>query len=310
MAKILATGGGGFIGSAVAGYLASLGHEIHVLDRYDVYPIPNVKIFRGSVLDQAAILEAMEGCDYVFHLAAVLGVFRANANPIECLDVNIMGTRNVLECCVKLRVKKILFSSSSEVYGEPKKIPIAEAAPLNPKSEYGVSKVVGEEYCRAYAQCFGLPYVIVRLFNVYGDRQRDDFVMSVFTSAAALGQPLKINGDGLQTRAFCHVDDIAQGMIALLSSDKAVNETFNLGNPSEPITMLDLAKRILRHAGKTESLIRFTTSKNADRSPEREIHQRLPNIKKAHDYVKFQPKITLDQGIERVMRYRVAHSGS
>jgi len=310
MAKILTTGGAGFIGSAVAGYLASLGHEIHVLDRYDVPPIPNVKVFRGSVLDQAAILEAMDGCDYVFHLAAVLGVFRANANPLECLDVNIMGTRNVLECCVKLRVKKVLFSSSSEVYGEPKEIPIAESAQLNPKSEYGVSKVVGEEYCRAYAQCFGLPYVIVRLFNVYGDRQRDDFVMSVFTSAAASGQPLKINGDGQQTRAFCYVDDIAEGMIALLSSDKAVNETFNLGNPSEPTTMLDLAKRVLRHAGKTERLIQFTTPENADRSPEREIHQRLPNIKKAHDYVQFRPKITLDQGIERVMRYRVAHSGS
>ena len=310
MAKILTTGGAGFIGSAVAKYLASLGHVIHVLDRYEVPSIPNVKVFRGSVLDQAAILEAMEGCDYVLHLAAILGVFRANSNPLECLDVNIMGTRNVLECCVKLRVKKILLSSSSEVYGEPVEIPISETALLSPKSEYGVSKVVGEEYCRAYAQSFGLPYVIVRLFNVYGDRQRDDFVMSVFTSAAAAGQPLKINGDGLQTRAFCYVDDIAEGMIALLSSEKAANEIFNLGNPSEPIAVLELAKRVLRHAGKSERLIQFTTSENADRSPEREIQHRLPNIRKAREFVRFEPKVTLDEGIRRVMSYKMTNSGS
>lgn len=308
MARFLVTGGAGFIGQAVARHLASLGHEVHVLDIYDMYDvptIPNVKAFRGSVLDQMAILEAMEGCDYVLHLAAVLGVFKANNNPLECLDVNIMGTRNVLECCVKLRVKKLLFSSSSEVYGEPREIPISESATLSPKSEYGVSKVVGEEYCRAYQQRFGLPYVIVRLFNVYGVRQRDDFVMSVFTSAATAGQPLTINGDGRQTRAFCYVDDIAEGMIALMFSDKAANDIFNLGNPSEPISVLELAKRIVRHAGKTERSIEFSSPENADRMPEREIQHRLPSIRKLQEFVQFNPKVSLDEGIQRVLTYKL-----
>jgi nucleoside-diphosphate-sugar epimerase len=151
-----------------------------------------------------------------------------------------------------------------------------------------------------------LPYVIVRLFNVYGDRQRDDFVMSVFTSAAAAGQPLAINGDGRQTRAFCYVDDIAEGMTSLLFSDRATNDIFNLGNPSEPISILDLAKRVLGHAGKTENLIQFSRPEAADRSPEREIHQRLPSIEKARQLVRFKPKVTLDEGIGRVIAFKTA----
>jgi UDP-glucose 4-epimerase len=300
MAKILTTGGVGFIGTAMAHSLIAQGHEVHVLDKYDVQ-LDNCRYFRGSVLDQWAVLDAMEGCDYVIHLAAVLGVYMSTVHSLECLDVNILGTRNVLECAVKSRVKKVLFASSSEVYGEPKVVPIAETAALAPKSEYGVSKVVGEEYCRAYYRRFGLPFSIVRFFNVYGDRQRDDFVMSVFTNAAIQGKPLNLNGDGNQVRAFCYVDDVVDGVTKVLFSEKTVGEVYNLGNPEAVISMRELAEKIVRAAGQPESLIQRTPSGSEDRMPARDIQQRLPNIGKARETVGFSPRVSLDEGIRRVL---------
>ena len=305
MAGVLTTGGGGFIGSSVARALVALGHKVHVLDKYDVR-IPGAKCFRGSILDQAAILEAMEGCEYVVHMAAFLGVRASTRNALECLDVNIIGTRNVLECCVKRKVRRIFFSSSSEVYGEPRDVPIKEGATLSPISEYGVSKVVGEEYCRAYYQHFGLPFTIARFFNAYGDKQRDDFVMSVFTTNAVLGLPLRVNGDGLQTRAFCYVDDIVDGVIRLLFSPKTRNTVFNIGNPLELITIADLAGKIIKHAGVSPSLIRHAPLGSQDRAKSREIHNRLPDISKVRRMVGFMPKISLDEGIRRVIAYKKA----
>jgi UDP-glucose 4-epimerase len=300
MARILTTGGVGFIGAAVAQSLIAQGHEVHVLDKYDVQ-LTHCKYFRGSVLDQWAVLDAMEGCDYVIHLAALLGVYMSTNHALECLDVNILGTRNVLECAVKSRVKKVLFSSSSEVYGEPKVIPIPETAPLAPKSEYGVSKVVGEEYCRAYHRRFGLPFSIVRFFNVYGDRQRDDFVMSVFTNAALMGKPLNLNGDGNQVRAFCYVEDVVDGVTKVLFSDKTAGGVYNLGNPDAAVSMRDLALKIVREAGQPESLIQRTPSGTEDRTLARDIQNRLPDITKARETVGFNPRVTLEEGIRRVL---------
>ncbi|MGB8166682.1 MAG: NAD-dependent epimerase/dehydratase family protein [Chthoniobacteraceae bacterium] len=300
MAKILTTGGYGFIGAAVAQALVNAGHEVHVLDKYDV-PVENCKHFHGSVLDQAAILEAMDRCEYVIHMAAVLGVSNSTLNALECLDVNIFGTRNVLECAVKSKIKKVLFASSSEVYGEPKIVPIPETAALAPVSEYGVSKVVGEEYCKAYFQRFGLPYSIVRLFNVYGERQRDDFVMSVFINAALRGAPLNINGDGSQRRAFGHVEDAADGILKVLFSDKTTNDVVNIGNPAQAISIKELALKIVRATGQPESLIRQTPIGSEDRAPERDIQERLPDISKARATVGFEPRISLDEGIARIV---------
>jgi UDP-glucose 4-epimerase len=305
MANILTTGGYGFIGAAVSQALVNAGHEVHVMDKYDA-PVENCRHFHGSVLDQAAILEAMEGCDYVVHMAAVLGVSNSTLNALECLDVNILGTRNVLECAVKSRVKKVLFASSSEVYGEPKVIPIPETAVLAPVSEYGVSKVVGEEYCKAYAQRFGLPFSIVRLFNVYGERQRDDFVMSLFINAAIRGQHLNINGAGTQRRSFGHVDDAATGILKVLFSDKTTGDVFNIGNPNEPISIKELARKVVKATGQPESLIRQTPLGAEDRAPERDIQERMPDITKARATVGFEPSITLDDGIARIIEAKRA----
>jgi len=304
--KVLVTGGMGLIGSSLARGLLAAGWGVHVLDKYEI-SIPGAKYFSGSVLDQNAVEAAMEGCDRVVHLAAILGVSNAGRNPVECLDVNIFGTRNVLESCVKMNVKRILFSSSSEVYGEPEKVPIKETAALLPKSEYGVSKVVGEEYCRAYSKQFALPYTIVRFFNVYGAEQRDDFVIPVFTNAAVAGRPLTVHGDGAQVRAFCYVDDIVDGVIKLLFSPKAENEVFNIGSPGEPITMLDLAEHIVKAAGQPRTLIRKIPFTSSDRTAARDVRQRLPDIRKVQKIIGWKPKITLAEGIKRVLAYKQKH---
>tara|TARA_Y100000031_G_C8147079_1_gene350495 strand:- start:21 stop:683 length:663 start_codon:yes stop_codon:yes gene_type:complete len=217
MSKVLVTGGSGFIGTAIVSLLKKKGFTVHVLDLWDV-EVEGITNFKGSVLNVDDIDKAIEGCEYVVHLAAILGVAKSTHMPVECLDVNIMGLRNVLQACVQHKVKKILFTSSSEVYGEPEKTPVSEDMLLQPKSEYGVSKVVGEEYLKAYAKQYGLKYSIVRFFNVYGVGQAHSWVMPRFANFAVLGRPITLYGDGQQVRAFCHVDDAARGAVKKTAS--------------------------------------------------------------------------------------------
>ena len=167
MSTVLVTGGGGFIGKEVCKLLLKNNYKVR---SFDLIKNPNNRIdsnFNGTILDPIEISNAVKGCDYVIHLAASLGVANTEKNRLECLHINIQGTLNVLEACVKHKVKKIIFSSSSEVYGEQLKIPIKESSPLNPKSNYAISKLVGEEYMRAYSETYNINYNICRFFNVY-----------------------------------------------------------------------------------------------------------------------------------------------
>lgn len=307
MVRVLVTGGSGFIGEAIVTALTKKGHEIVIFDLCNTN-IKHATFHRGSVLDPEAISKAMSGCDYVIHMAAVLGVSKSTYEPVECLDVNIIGTRNVLRCCVIHRIKKILLTSSSEVYGEPAKNPITENTVLQPKSEYGVSKWVGEEYLKAYKRQHGLEYTIVRYFNVYGERQRHSWVMSKFVNNAVLGKPLKVFGDGSQVRAFCHVQDAAEGTVAALLSEAANGEILNIGNCQEPLSMKELAERVIRAAGKSEPPL-FIPLEHSDRTKEREIFQRIPATEKAKQLLGFEAKIHLDEGIRSVITYRRENLG-
>ena len=182
MDKILITGGGGFIGKSLIKNLLSENMKIRIFDiiksNYSNELIENNYV--GSILDPYELTKAIRGCDYVVHLAASLGVQNTETNRLQCLFINIQGIINVLEACAKENIKKIIFASSSEVYGEQNTISIAEDAPLNPKSNYAVSKLAGEEYVRAYAEAYGFEYNVIRFFNVYGINQRPDFVLPSF----------------------------------------------------------------------------------------------------------------------------------
>jgi UDP-glucose 4-epimerase len=303
--KVLVTGGVGLIGQEAVRQLLEKGHEVNVLDVWDPRN-ENTTHFKGSVLKKEDILKAMEGCDYVMHLAAVMGVANTTKKPLECLDVNILGTRTVLECCVEKNIKKIVFSSSSEVYGEPKTVPVLESNTLRPKSEYGISKVVGEEYVKAFSIGHGLDYSIVRFFNVYGPMQTDKFVIPMMMRNTFFGKPIQIYGDGSQVRAFCYVKDAVNGMITALFDERANNKIMNIGNPEGKTSIKELAEKIVEITG-NETQIEYVAFGDSDRSEKREIFNRIPDISKAKDTIEYEPKYSLDDGLKEIYNYYKAN---
>ncbi len=300
MKKVLVTGGGGFIGREVCRILLNNNYKVRSFDLMKNTDKRIESNFNGTILDPVEIAKAVEGCDYVIHLAASLGVANTEKNRLECLHINIQGTINVLEACVKHKIKKIIFSSSSEVYGEQIKIPISENSPLNPKSNYAISKLVGEEYMRAYYDTYKLKYNIVRFFNVYGDKQKSQFVMSIFTNKAIKNKNIEIFGSGNQIRSFCNVKDAANGVFKLLQYKKN-GEIFNIGNDLEPISINDLAKKIIS-ISKKKIKINKIEFKKSDRDIKREIFNRVPDISKAKKELDYIPSISLNKGLKQIFK--------
>ncbi len=301
MKKVLVTGGGGFIGEKVVQELLRRNCHVRV---FDIVP-SNIKGvdcgYNGSILDPYELARAVKGCDYVIHLAAALGVERTETNRLECLFINIQGIVNVLEACVRERIKKIVFSSSSEVYGEQRIQPITEDAPLNPKSNYAISKIVGEEYLRAYSETYGIKYNIVRLFNVYGEKQRKEFVIPKFIMNIVAGTPPTIYGKGDQARSFCYVEDAARGIVDTLFS-RVDGEVFNIGNDQEPVELKALANRAIK-ISKAAMKPKFVSYKSSDRNSDRDIIKRMPSIKKARKVLGYKPRISLDEGLKKIIYF-------
>lgn len=298
--KVLITGGAGFIGSAVAKYFVDKGFEVKTFDiKAPPALIGEHKI--GSVMYPDEIDAAVKGCDYVVHLAALLGVKRTEARRMDCLSINIQGTKNVIDACVRAGVKKIVFSSSSEVYGEPVKSPISETDPVSPKSVYAVTKLASEEYLKAYKNLHNINYSIVRFFNIYGPGQVAEFVMPRFIKAVTEDKPPLVYGKGNQVRCFCHVNDASQGVYRALTSDKADSEIFNIGNDQAGISMENLARKIIQLSGKKIEPA-FVDMENSDRKNEREIIHRVPDIAKAKKILGYNPAVGLEEGILDVMK--------
>ena len=306
--KVLITGGSGLIGASLASYLISKGVDVNILDKRKELNLKGVNMFQGSILNKEDIKRAMRGCYYVYHLAAIVGVNLADGRSLECLDVNVIGTRNVLECCVEEKVKRVLFSSSSEVYGEPDKLPIQEDFILKPKSAYGWSKAVGEEYCKAFKKNKGLNYTIIRYCNVYGPNQALKFVLPLFIDNALSNKPLEIYGSGKQVRSFCYVDDAIIGTELAMMNPNAIGETFNIGNPNEPITMTNLSEKVLQMAANNNGKSVFVPIEQR-RSPQREIYERIPDISKASQILGFSPKINLEEGLKKVIEFKKKGNG-
>ena len=302
MACILLTGGAGFIGTAVANELTSQGHKVKLFDLM-LNKGNSANSYVGSILDPYFVSTVVKGCDYVIHLAAALGVKWTEARRLECLYINIQGTVNILEACVKEKIKKIVFTSSSEVYGNQNIVPIKENSPVNPISNYAVTKLVGEEYLRAYSESYPLKYSVVRLFNVYGEHQKNRFVMTKFVSSVCDNKPPLIYGDGKQVRSFCYVSDAAKGIVAALFNQDSVCETFNIGNDLEPISVNDLVSKIIKLSGKNGLNPQFVSMESSDRSKEREVYNRIPSIEKAKRVLQHQPEVSLDDGIGRLIRH-------
>ncbi|OGY92008.1 MAG: hypothetical protein A3H70_01905 [Candidatus Komeilibacteria bacterium RIFCSPLOWO2_02_FULL_48_11] len=299
MPKVLITGGAGCIGQAIAQYFKRKNFAVVTYDIIEPKEVFGQHVM-GTIMYTDELYQAMLGCDYVIHLAAMLGVARTEANRMECLNININGTKNVFDASVYAGIKKIIFASSSEVYGEPEKNPIVETDPVRPKSVYAVSKLAGEEYARAYKQQFNLDYSIIRFFNVYGPDQVGEFVIPRFVRSVLRGQSPTVYGNGEQTRCYCHVDDGAQGVYLALMNEAANGEVFNIGNDKTAISVKALAEKIIALSGKKLEL-KFVALEDSDRSKEREIYQRTASIAKASQVLGYQPVIGLEEGIKDVI---------
>ena len=294
--KVLLTGGSGFIAFYLVKHLLDKGEEIRVLDlKPPQIEHKNLEFVNKSVLDD--ISEDIKGCDLVLHFAAILGVDNSDNRQLDTMKINLEGSVNVFKSAMESGVKNIVYTSSSEVYGNPRELPIREESVKGPVSTYGVSKLAAEIYARAYNQEFGTDIKIVRFFNVYGPRQVNNFVIPVFLNNALQNKPLRIFGDGSQTRCFTYVDDAVQGMLKVVEKGKT-GEAYNIGN-NHPTTILQLAETIKEITGSKSEILTLGFGKDT-RLKEREVNYRIPDISKIGS-LGWQPTIRVVEGIKKML---------
>lgn len=300
--NVLVTGGNGFIGTHVTRLLRQ-SYNVKVLD----IPRPDGAhpgFIAGNVMNLRDLVSATEDCDVVVHMAGVVGVEKSEANPIGTLDVNVLGTRNVLEACRINHVGKIIFSSSSEIYGEALESPVEESATPMPITVYGVSKLAAEEYVKSFSKEYGMRFTILRFFNAYGPGQATDFVIPRFIDLVARGDPISIHGNGSQIRSFCHIKDISKSIpLAIQSGD---NEVLNIGNDTEPITIRKLAEKIIS-VSNSKSTLKYLSFKDSGRRQRKEILKRIPAIGKARRILGYAPSITLEDGLRGMVEESGLH---
>jgi nucleoside-diphosphate-sugar epimerase len=238
MARILVTGGAGFIGSHIAAALRAQGDEVRILDdlstghRSNLDAIGGVEFLEGSVCDRETVGRAVSGCDYVFHEAALASVPRSIENPWACNHTNVEGTLNVLVAARDAGVQRVVYASSSAAYGDSELLPKVESMPVNPKSPYAVAKLAGEHYTSAFAQVYGMQTLSIRYFNVFGPRQDPDSpyaaVIPLFISALLDGRPATIHGDGEQTRDFTYIENVVHANLLALRVPRLAGEVINV----------------------------------------------------------------------------------
>ena len=313
--KVLVTGGAGCIGMPVCNELLARGVKVVLFDLYEQINAvkdqinKDVEIFYGSILDESSLREAIRGCDGIIHLAAYLGVRRTEINSLRCLDININGTKKVLDAAIQSGIEKIIFASSSEVYGEPLKNPISEDDITQGKTVYAISKLSGEELVKAYSAEFkNLNYTILRYFNTYGPYQIAQFVVPKFIRNVMHGKPPVIYGDGKQERSYNFSEDTARGTIDSLFSEKANNVTMNIGNSRSLISLKDLGELVIKICRKEDDIkiIIKNTFKNTDREESREIYQRYCSTDRAKEIIGYEAKVNLEDGIRRIIKIGVS----
>jgi nucleoside-diphosphate-sugar epimerase len=238
MAKYVVTGGAGFIGSHLVDLLILADHQVTVVDDLSSgkreHLNPQATFWHGDIRAGESMLEACQGADGVFHLAARARVPVSIADPLGTHDINVNGTLMVLDAARKAKVRRVVFASSSSIYGDQETLPVEETAPLRPLSPYGEQKFIGERYCAMYARLYGVETACLRFFNVYGPRSDPKgayaLVIAKFLAQRLKGEPLTITGDGTQTRDFTHVADVVRAcQLAMTVEVIGPGEVFNVG---------------------------------------------------------------------------------
>lgn len=307
--KIFITGGAGFIGSTLASKLCN-DNELILFDNLarntikhtNLLDNKNITLIEGDILNYEAVKKAMKGCDTVVHAAAIAGIDTVSKFPVTTMEVNMVGTSNVLKAAVDNKVEnRVLEFSTSEIFGSMAyRVDEATNSIAGSVGEsrwvYAVSKLAGEHLAHAYYKQFNLPTVTVRPFNVYGPGQTGEGAIQIFIRKALNNEDITIYGDGTQIRAWCFVDDMVEGLLRALESPQAIGESFNIGNARAVTTIYGLAEVVCRVLN-SKSKIVFKDPLSAD------IELRIPETKKADELIGFKAKVDLEEGILRTAEW-------
>jgi NAD dependent epimerase/dehydratase len=311
--KILVTGAGGFIGSYLTEKLLDTGCEVKAFVRYNsrnfwgwLEQIKNKKgleIVTGDIRDYDSVFSAMKGCDQVFHLAALIGIPYSYYSPLAYIKTNTEGTYNILQTAKECGIKKVIHTSTSEIYGTARFVPITEEHPINPQSPYAATKASADFIALSYYRSFGLPVIVVRPFNTYGPRQSARAVIPTIISQLIAGNKKVKLGSLFPTRDLTYVKDTAEGFIKISESKKAVGEVINIGSGFE-ISIKDLVNLI----GKTMNVkIKAETEKERQRPEKSEVGRLYADTKKIKKLTGWFPKYSLEKGIKETIKWIRAH---
>jgi UDP-glucose 4-epimerase len=311
---ILVTGGVGFIGGRLAETFVEEDHNVTVLDNYEPYYDLGIKnhnvetarkaatnsngsydIIEGSVTNEDLVNELTENIDVIYHQSAQAGVRTSVEEPAKVNEYNVTGTVNVLEAARKHDTDRVVYASSSSVYGKPEYLPYDEDHPNEPVSPYGVSKLSGEHYTRVYNEVYGLPTVALRYFTVYGPRMRPNMGISNFVSRCMRGEPPQVYGDGEQTRDFTYIADAVDANRTLLSNDSADGEVMNIGS-TDNIDIATLAE-VVRDEIDPSLDIEHTTAREGD------AEHTHANISKANSLIGYEPSRDIREGVREFIEW-------
>lgn len=302
--KILVTGGAGFIGSHLVDRLIMENHNVVVIDNLSTGRRENLNseadFYNLDICDFEKIKPLFQNIDYVFHLAAIPRVPLSIENPVETSKVNILGTVNVFKSAIDGRVKRVIFASSSSVYGDQEKLPLREDMKPNPISPYGLQKLVGEQSAKLFTKLYQIPIICLRYFNVYGPRVDFDsdysLVMGKFLRLKKENKPLTIFGDGEQTRGFCYIDNVVEANIKAAKSEKIKGgEIINIG--SEKSYSINYLSRLI--GGE----VKYLPPRPGD-----PLHTKA-DIRLAKNLLDWQPKVSFEEGINKTIQWFLKNYG-
>jgi UDP-glucose 4-epimerase len=307
--KMLITGGAGFIGSHLCEKYSQEGHVVLCLDNFmsgnlmnvrHLLDYKNFKLVKGDIRDFDLLEKVIRDVDVVFHLAAQIHVDRSYIEPKLTYEINVMGTQNILEAARLYDAKRVIVASTSEVYGSAQYAPIDEKHPLNAPHPYGASKIAADRMCHAYIQTYGMDISVMRLFNVFGPRQRDfgyGGVISIFTRRVLSGIPPIIYGDGHQTRDYTYIKDAIKAYDAVLNCNEPLREPINFGSSKE-VSILNLANMIIELCGEKGN------EKPVHVEPRiGEVKRLIANATKAKELLGWEPNYDFKEGLREFIQW-------
>ena len=308
MSKILVTGGAGFIGSNLTEALLKQGHRVRVLDDFSTgkrenllydETYPSLEMVEGDIRDLAVCQKAMKGIEHVFHQAALPSVQRSVEDPLGSNAVNAGGTLNILFAAREETVKRVIYASSSSIYGDTPTLPKLEEMPANPLSPYALQKYIGEQYCRLFYQLYGLETVSLRYFNIFGPKQDPASVYSAvsprFIDALLKGHPPLIFGDGEQSRDFTYIDNVVRANLLAMSAEHLQGEAINIacGKRVSLNQLLNILKEI----------VGSKVSPTHEEARKGDVKHSLADINKGKRLLNYDPQVGIEMGLKKTVEF-------